>query len=163
MALAAGCRSSTRGCSLASSFSNSTAKPSACSDSSHLQVLGGVYQGVRRRWCARGGAQEVVRTLCHIHTHTAYTGLQVDIDRIRAENEAKTDVERKSGLIIWSGRTCVVMLWGGSRVRIRHVRVYTHTCNSLPTTANPTKAMKDAWRKEAQQKYDWGNTLFCAV
>ena len=34
----------------------------------------------------------------------AYTGLQVDIDRIRADNEHKVDVERKSGLIIWSGR-----------------------------------------------------------
>ncbi|DBA99858.1 TPA: hypothetical protein ACH3X1_013754 [Trebouxia sp. C0004] len=33
----------------------------------------------------------------------AYTGLQVDIDRIRADNAARTDVERKSGLIIWSG------------------------------------------------------------
>ena len=34
----------------------------------------------------------------------AYTGLQVDIDRIRADNAARTGVERKSGLIIWSGR-----------------------------------------------------------
>lgn len=34
----------------------------------------------------------------------AYTGLQVDIDRIRADNAERTDVERKSGLIIWSGR-----------------------------------------------------------
>ncbi|KAL0037870.1 hypothetical protein WJX79_003094 [Trebouxia sp. C0005] len=33
----------------------------------------------------------------------AYTGLQVDIDRIRADNAGRTDVERKSGLIIWSG------------------------------------------------------------
>ncbi|KAL3142940.1 hypothetical protein ABBQ38_003225 [Trebouxia sp. C0009 RCD-2024] len=33
----------------------------------------------------------------------AYTGLQVDIDRIRADNAARTSVERKSGLIIWSG------------------------------------------------------------
>ena len=34
----------------------------------------------------------------------AYTGLQVDIDRIRADNADRTDVERKSGLIIWAGR-----------------------------------------------------------
>ena len=34
----------------------------------------------------------------------AYTGLQVDIDRIRADNAERTEVERKSGLIIWSGR-----------------------------------------------------------
>ena len=32
------------------------------------------------------------------------TGLQVDIDRIREDNEHRTDVERKAGLIIWSGR-----------------------------------------------------------
>ncbi len=34
----------------------------------------------------------------------AYTGLQVDVDRIRGDNEQKKDVERKCGLIIWSGR-----------------------------------------------------------
>lgn len=34
----------------------------------------------------------------------AYTGLQVDIDRIRADNIDKTGVERKSGLIIRSGK-----------------------------------------------------------
>ena len=34
----------------------------------------------------------------------AYTGLQVDIDRVRADNEARTDVERKQGLVINSGR-----------------------------------------------------------
>lgn len=39
----------------------------------------------------------------------AYTGLHVDVDRIRAENEAKTEVERKGGLIIWSGRTPAVL------------------------------------------------------
>ncbi|CAL5223286.1 g5774 [Coccomyxa viridis] len=31
------------------------------------------------------------------------TGLLVDIDRIREDNEHRTDVERKAGLIIWSG------------------------------------------------------------
>lgn len=36
---------------------------------------------------------------------TAYTNLQVDIDRIRADNLLKKDVQRKSGLIIWAGRT----------------------------------------------------------
>lgn len=34
----------------------------------------------------------------------AYTGLHVDIDRIRLDNETRTDAQRKSGLIIWSGR-----------------------------------------------------------
>lgn len=34
----------------------------------------------------------------------AYTGLHVDIDRIRAQNEARTDAPRKSGLIINTGR-----------------------------------------------------------
>ena len=34
----------------------------------------------------------------------AYTGLQVDIDRIRADNSEITDAERKGGLIINSGR-----------------------------------------------------------
>eukprot|EP01025_Chloroclados_australasicus_P032012 TRINITY_DN3240_c0_g1_i3.p2 TRINITY_DN3240_c0_g1~~TRINITY_DN3240_c0_g1_i3.p2 ORF type:complete len:301 (-),score=27.03 TRINITY_DN3240_c0_g1_i3:390-1292(-) len=34
---------------------------------------------------------------------SAYTGLRVNIDKIRADNEKKMDVERKSGLIIWSG------------------------------------------------------------
>lgn len=33
----------------------------------------------------------------------AYTGLQVDIDRIRTDNEAKMDAQRKSGLIINTG------------------------------------------------------------
>ena len=28
----------------------------------------------------------------------------MDIDRIREDNEHRTDVERKAGLIIWSGR-----------------------------------------------------------
>ena len=43
-----------------------------------------------------------------------------DIDRIRADNADRTDVERKSGLIIWSGRkyclasataTCMSAQW----------------------------------------------------
>ncbi|KAK9805807.1 hypothetical protein WJX73_001961 [Symbiochloris irregularis] len=33
----------------------------------------------------------------------AVTGLHVDIDRIREDNSKRTDVERKGGLIIWSG------------------------------------------------------------
>jgi hypothetical protein len=35
----------------------------------------------------------------------AYTGLRVDIDRIRQDNEARVDAQRKSGLIIYDGRT----------------------------------------------------------
>lgn len=34
----------------------------------------------------------------------AYTGLQVDIDRIRADNDRLVDAERKNGLVINSGR-----------------------------------------------------------
>ena len=33
----------------------------------------------------------------------AFTGLQVDVDRIRADNERRTDVQRKGGLIINMG------------------------------------------------------------
>ena len=36
----------------------------------------------------------------------AVTGLHVDIDRIRNDNSCRMDVERKGGLIIWSGRKC---------------------------------------------------------
>lgn len=39
-----------------------------------------------------------------IGVSAAYTGLQVDIDRIRADNAEITDAERKGGLIINSGR-----------------------------------------------------------
>lgn len=34
----------------------------------------------------------------------AYTGLQVDIDRVRADNEARVDAPRKAGLIINTGK-----------------------------------------------------------
>lgn len=37
----------------------------------------------------------------------AYTGLRVDVDRIRQDNEGRLDAQRKSGLIINDGRTCV--------------------------------------------------------
>ena len=33
----------------------------------------------------------------------AFTGLKVDIDRVRLDNEQRTDVQRKSGLLIYSG------------------------------------------------------------
>lgn len=33
----------------------------------------------------------------------AYTGLRVDVDRIRTDNEARTDATRKAGLIIYDG------------------------------------------------------------
>lgn len=36
-------------------------------------------------------------------TAAAVTGLQVDVDRIREDNARRSDVERKAGLIIWSG------------------------------------------------------------
>lgn len=34
----------------------------------------------------------------------AYTGLRVDIDRVRADNECRVDAPRKAGLIINMGR-----------------------------------------------------------
>jgi len=36
-------------------------------------------------------------------SRSAVTGLKVDIDRIRADNLRKVDVQRKSGLIIRTG------------------------------------------------------------
>ncbi|WIA21591.1 hypothetical protein OEZ85_000779 [Tetradesmus obliquus] len=33
----------------------------------------------------------------------AYSGLRVDVDRVRADNEAKLDAHRKNGLVIWTG------------------------------------------------------------
>lgn len=38
----------------------------------------------------------------------AYTGLQVDVDRIRADNERLAGAERKNGLVINSGREWVL-------------------------------------------------------
>ncbi|EFJ51120.1 hypothetical protein VOLCADRAFT_103528 [Volvox carteri f. nagariensis] len=35
----------------------------------------------------------------------AFTGLRVDVDRVRADNEARTDATRKAGLIIYDGPT----------------------------------------------------------
>ena len=35
--------------------------------------------------------------------HAAFTGLQLNIDQIRLDNEARKDVQRKSGLIIYQG------------------------------------------------------------
>ena len=50
----------------------------------------------------------------------------MDVDRIRRDNDAKTEgVERKGGLLIWAG-------------------------------PNPTKAMKAAWQAEAKGKYGLG-------
>ncbi|KAF8059674.1 hypothetical protein HT031_005082 [Scenedesmus sp. PABB004] len=33
----------------------------------------------------------------------AFSGLRVDVDRVRADNDAKADAVRKNGLVIWSG------------------------------------------------------------
>ena len=74
----------------------------------------------------------------------AYTGLQVDIDRIRTDNELKTQAERKGGLIIWSGRKSQVA-W--------EPRPHKWTLTHLNSAANPTKKMKDEWRVEGQAKY----------
>jgi len=40
----------------------------------------------------------------------AYTGLRVDIDRIRQDNESRVGAQRKSGLIIYDGRTLCCMI-----------------------------------------------------
>lgn len=45
----------------------------------------------------------------------AFTGLRIDLDRVRAENEGRTDAPRKSGLIIYDGRECWVVGLLGSR------------------------------------------------
>lgn len=45
----------------------------------------------------------------------AYTGLQVDIDRIRADNDKLVDAEHKNGLVINSGREWRGGLRGGAR------------------------------------------------
>lgn len=34
---------------------------------------------------------------------TGYTGLRIDVDRVRGDNETKTGVVRKAGLIIYDG------------------------------------------------------------
>ena len=123
MALVGGCRSWTPACSPASSSSSSTARPSACWASSPLPV---------RVYAVHCQDTKTTNT-------SAYTGLHVDVDRIRAENEAKTEVERKGGLIIWSGRAwCRLYVVLSTRLSI--------------LAANPTKAMKDKWRQEAQAK-----------
>jgi len=51
-----------------------------------------------------GGERASRDTPCRQNTPAAFNGLQVDIDRVRADNNAKVDVERKSGLVINSGR-----------------------------------------------------------
>lgn len=56
----------------------------------------------------------------------AYTGLQVDVDRIRTDNEARTDAERKQGLIINTGREYCAGRWGvpASSWRVRQRTCY---------------------------------------
>ena len=104
-AWAAGCRSWAAGCCLASSSSSSAARLSACSASSPWQV-----RPVPLDALAPHCHEFVLHFMCNSDSglmlrawHAAYTNLQVDIDRIRADNEARTDAQRKNGLIIWSG------------------------------------------------------------
>jgi hypothetical protein len=52
----------------------------------------------------------------------AFTGLHLDLDQIRADNDKNKEGERKGGLLINSG-------------------------------PNPTKELRDKWRKEAKEKY----------
>ncbi len=68
---------------------------------------------------AEGGGSSFCPSLCmhacptaelmtfeHLHAciaRVAFTGLQVDVDRVRADNELRTDVQRKAGLIIYTG------------------------------------------------------------
>ena len=40
----------------------------------------------------------------------AFSGLCVDIDQIRKDNNVRTDVKRKGGLIIWDGGTAIACL-----------------------------------------------------
>jgi hypothetical protein len=45
----------------------------------------------------------------------AFTGLQLDIDRIRQDNAQRTDVQRKAGLIIYTGPTATSAMKEGWR------------------------------------------------
>ena len=87
----------------------------------------------------------------------AYTGLKVDIDRVRADNEARTDAPRKAGLIIntgggrGDGGRCSArrrpLLLGAARRPL--------SCSLLPAAspaANLTKEVKDKMKEEALAK-----------
>lgn len=98
----------------------------------------------------------------------AYTGLQVDIDRIRADNETRTDAPRKAGLIINTGRECTTVITNiGRTIRLTLLEI----SNSLyqryifldlavdvslfppPFAANLTKEVKEKMQEEARSKY----------
>lgn len=81
----------------------------------------------------------------------------MDIDRIRAENADRTDVERKSGLIIWSGRKLVLRV----ALLISSLALTMLNVDHLFVAANPNKLMRDEWRKEAQAKYAILPVDFC--
>lgn len=100
----------------------------------------------------------------------AYTGLQVDIDRIRADNDKLVDAERKNGLVINSGRewrraeSCSgcsstagaqAMLCGIKRLHdlLRcTIQRYVCTLSRSPTAANLTKQQKQQLQEEAKAK-----------
>eukprot|EP00958_Prasinococcus_capsulatus_P026724 scaffold4990_cov387-Prasinococcus_capsulatus_cf.AAC.6 len=86
-----------------------------------------------------GGAQVVVPPVL-----AALTGLSLDIDKIRADNNAKTDALRKNNLVINTGRKCTGRLQGRQR-RVSQSR--------LASAANPTKEIREALRREYQEKY----------
>ena len=73
----------------------------------------------------------------------AYTGLQVDIDAIRADNDKLVDAERKNGLVINSGRE-----FGGLRSRRRRQGTCSLSCNPTffpaPFCSQPDQAAEDA-------------------
>ena len=95
-AWATGRPSWSRTCCPASALRSSTARRSAWWASSPLQVC-----AERRHAQQHPECRLLRRGLC-----AAYSRLSLDLDRIRADNDAKTDVRRKGGLIIWQGSAC---------------------------------------------------------
>jgi hypothetical protein len=67
---------------------------------------------------------------------TAYSGLRVDVDRVRAENEAKVDAHRKNGLVIWTGRKLLNCSNGSSSSRGSSTTVVQEALNESRTDAS---------------------------
>ena len=79
----------------------------------------------------------------------AFNGLQLDIDRIRADNDARTEVRRKAGLIIHTGGE--LSHRDGWTVVLCQVPLELSKCTCH--AANPTAAMKAAWQSDARERY----------
>lgn len=87
----------------------------------------------------------------------AYTGLQVDIDRIRADNDALVAAERKNGLVIYSGRELRMAAGAAARpsgvsIPACHTMLFQSGATSLLRAANLTKQQKQQLQEEARAK-----------